>query len=40
MLTGTSNITFYRRQAAVEGSLVTCGNHLGNFSIVGGVNFF
>ncbi|WP_339426425.1 PAAR domain-containing protein [Photorhabdus heterorhabditis] len=40
ILTGTNNITFYGRKAAVEGSLVICGNHSGNFSIVGGVNFF
>ncbi|MCC8367277.1 PAAR domain-containing protein [Xenorhabdus griffiniae] len=40
ILTGISNITFYGRQAATEGSLVTCGNHSGNFSIVGGVNCF
>ncbi|MDE9454702.1 PAAR domain-containing protein [Xenorhabdus bovienii] len=40
VLTGTSNITFYGRDAAIEGSFVTCGKHSGNFSIVGGVNCF
>ncbi|MDE9487447.1 PAAR domain-containing protein [Xenorhabdus bovienii] len=40
VLAGTSNITFYGRDAAIEGSFVTCGKHSGNFSIVGGVNCF
>ncbi|WP_306310603.1 PAAR domain-containing protein [Xenorhabdus aichiensis] len=40
VLTGTSNITFYGRNAAIEGSFVTCGKHSGNFSIMGGVNCF
>ncbi|MCP9268017.1 PAAR domain-containing protein [Xenorhabdus sp. XENO-1] len=40
ILTGTSNIKFYGRQAAIEGSTVTCGRYSGNYVIVGGVGSF
>ncbi|OKP05562.1 PAAR domain-containing protein [Xenorhabdus eapokensis] len=40
ILTGTSNIKFYGKQAAIEGSAVTCGRYSGKYTIVGGVNAF
>ncbi|AOM40623.1 PAAR domain-containing protein [Xenorhabdus hominickii] len=40
ILTGTNNIKFYGKQAAIEGSKVTCGRYSGNYAIVGGVGSF
>ncbi|WP_208612192.1 PAAR domain-containing protein [Xenorhabdus beddingii] len=40
ILTGTSNIKFYGKQAALEGSTVTCGRYSGTYSITGGVSSF
>ncbi|MDC9596543.1 PAAR domain-containing protein [Xenorhabdus anantnagensis] len=40
ILTGTSNIKFYGKQAAIEGSTVTCGRYSGSYAIVGGVDSF
>ncbi|MBD1226202.1 PAAR domain-containing protein [Xenorhabdus griffiniae] len=40
ILTGTSSIKFYGKQAATEGSAVTCGRYSGNYTVVGGVSSF
>ncbi len=40
ILTGSSNIKFYGKPAAIEGSTVTCGRYSGNYVIVGGVGSF
>ncbi|WP_237388323.1 PAAR domain-containing protein [Xenorhabdus sp. Sc-CR9] len=40
ILTGTNNIKFYGKQAAIEGSTVTCGRYSGKYAIVGGVGSF
>ncbi|MEX0444712.1 PAAR domain-containing protein [Xenorhabdus sp. SGI246] len=40
ILTGSSQVTFYGKQSALEGSSVSCGRYGGSYQIIGGVSGF